>query len=67
MVYELEIKDAGGAVIQAFWKIDGQILNTNFASSEEEALKVIRNIKNIKIRDDDIMLVSPPKSGKNML
>jgi len=58
----IELKDAGGAEICGIMNIDGLIVN-HFQKSEEETAKIVRNIKHLKIRNDDVMLCTPAKSG----
>lgn len=57
-----DLKDAGGATIHIQMRVDGMRINT-FGKPPEVTAAIIRNIKNIKIRDDDVMLCTPPKSG----
>lgn len=60
-VYDL--KDASGALLHNQMLIDGMRTST-FRKPPEVTAAIIRNIKNIKIRDDDVMLCTPVKSGK---
>ena len=43
--------------------VDGHRINT-FGKPPEETAKIIRNIVNLPVREDDVFLVTPPKSGK---
>lgn len=56
------VEDAGGSVLHKQLMVDGLQLAT-FYKPANVAAAVIRNIPNFKIRDDDVMLCSFPKSG----
>lgn len=59
-VYDL--KDASGAILHSQMLVDDMRIST-FRKPPEVTAAVLRNIKNIKIRDDDVILCSPMKSG----
>ena len=59
----LDIVDASGKPLRSQMIVDGHRINT-FGKSPEETAKIIRNIVNLPVRDDDVFLVTPPKSGK---
>ena len=58
----LVIVDASGKPLREQMLVDGFQVNT-FGKAPEETVKVIRNIPNIPVREDDVFLVMPPKSG----
>lgn len=61
-----DLRDAGGARLCCQMRVDGMRINT-FAKPPEVTAEIIRHIKDIKIRDDDVMLCTPPKSGTFIL
>ena len=62
MVYEIEIRDASGVEICRMVKINGVILSQG-SNQEETIVSILDNLKDMKIRDDDVMLCTPVKSG----
>jgi hypothetical protein len=63
-VYNLT--DGGGGILHNQMLVDGMRIPT-FRKPPEETAAILRNIKHLKIRDDDIMLCTPVKSGKCIL
>ena len=62
----VEVKDLGGEAIQTMMDIDGRRLCT-FMKPPEETAKLVHNITNMELRDDDIMFCSATKSGTPIL
>lgn len=58
----VELKDAGGESFQSLMDLDGVIMCT-FMRPPDVAAAIIQNIVNLEIRDDDVMLCTPAKSG----
>ena len=58
----MDVVDANGKPLRCMMMVDGHLLNT-FGLQPEEAAKIVRNIVNLPVRDDDVFLVTPPKSG----
>lgn len=63
---DLMVIDAGGEQICDLLDIDGLTLNRLNKTADITA-NIVRNVKNLKIREDDIILCSPPKSGEERL
>ena len=59
----VEVKDQGGEAFQTMMDIDGLRLTT-FMKSPEETADIVHNIKDMELRDDDVMFCSAVKSGK---
>lgn len=57
-----ELTDAGGATCQGMITVDGYPV-PNFMEDGMERGKTILGIRNWKIRDDDVVVKSLPKSG----
>ena len=58
----LDIVDASGKPLRGQMIVDGHRIST-FGKPPEETAKIIRNIVNLPVREDDVFLVTPPKSG----
>ena len=58
----VEVKDLGGESVQTMMDIDGLRLTT-FMQPPEVTANIVHNIKNMKLRDDDVMFCSAVKSG----
>lgn len=59
----LTIVDASGCSISGQYMVDG-LQMPPFIKPPDEAAAIVRNVQNMKVRDDDVMLVSYPKSGR---
>ena len=62
----VDVKDANGETFHAMIDVDGYRLTT-FRKPPEVIADIVRNLPNMPIRDDDIMLCSPAKSGNAFL
>lgn len=58
----LEVKDASGVPLNGQMLVDGRQINT-FRKPPEVTAAIIHNMVNLRIRDDDVMFCSAPKSG----
>ena len=58
----VEVKDLGGEAIETMMDIDGLRLTT-FTKPPEVTANLVHNIKNMELRDDDVMLCTAVKSG----
>ena len=59
----VEVKDLGGESVKTMMDIDGLRLTT-FMQPPEVTANIVHNIKNMILRDDDVMFCSAVKSGK---
>ena len=59
----VDLEDASGVKMHGLMDVDGCRIST-FGKPPEVTAKIIRNIINLKIRDDDVMFWSGGKSGK---
>ena len=58
----VEVKDRGGEALETMMDIDGLRLTT-FTKPPEVTANLVHNIKNMELRDDDVMLCTAVKSG----
>ena len=63
-VYDLQ--DEGGGILCNQMLVDGMRIPT-FRKPPKVTAAILRNIKQLKIRDDDILLCTPVKSGKKIM
>ncbi|KAL4224038.1 Sulfotransferase [Mactra antiquata] len=61
----VKIQDAGGATLNA--RDVGGFIQPHFPMSETELKDLFKNMPNYKFRDDDVMLLTFPKTGTNWL
>ena len=61
----VDLKDAAGVPIHGNLDVDGQRV-CNFMRPNDVAANIVHEIVNMELRNDDIMLCTPAKSGKKM-
>ena len=59
----VDVRDAAGIPVHNIIEVDGQRLCTFFRPNDVAA-KITHDVKDMELRDDDVMLCTPPKSGK---
>ena len=64
--YELvDLRDSSGIQFHNVIDVDGQRVNT-FKLPPDEVAEIIHNLVNLPIRDDDVMLCAPARSGMTL-
>ena len=58
-----DVRDASGVVLQNQMRVDGLQVST-FRKPPGVTASIVRNIKHLNLRDDDVILCTPPKSGR---
>jgi hypothetical protein len=61
----IEVVDEGGEKVQLV-DVDGYRV-CNFDRDPDEVAELVRGLKDRRCRPDDVFLLTPPKSGKQMI